>query len=292
MAAPAGENNCLVCAQPGEKLCRCGTRYCSITCQTLDWKEKGHNKVCRRLARARKGDGVVKTTSRPAAPVKGAPPVVEGRPAAPVKAAPPVVAGPIIKRADVERAKAAAATAAAASRGGDLGSDGDLRCPVCFEDWDPNAQSTIMLCCCCNKVCADCDARLGTDPCPLCRAPIPSGYAECLARLRKQAANDSPAAIGHLGRCYVRGDLGLKPSLKKAARLCQRAADLGDRNAMLNLGTLFMDGSGVKLDRARAVRYFRAAAESGLAKAQHVSGVFLFFTSSAHVARERVNILI
>ena len=45
---------CMVCAQPAEKLkcVKCKTPYCSVACQTVDWKERGHKKECQRLVKA------------------------------------------------------------------------------------------------------------------------------------------------------------------------------------------------------------------------------------------------
>ena len=82
--------------------------------------------------------------------------------------------------------------------------------------------------------------------------------------LRRHVENDNPAAIRHLGWNYERGDLGLKPSHKKAARLYQRAADLGDVMAMFNLGFTYEHGRGVKLDKKKAAKYYRMAADRGL----------------------------
>ena len=30
---------------------KCKTPYCSVQCQTLDWKERGHKKECKKLVR-------------------------------------------------------------------------------------------------------------------------------------------------------------------------------------------------------------------------------------------------
>ena len=57
--------------------------------------------------------------------------------------------------------------------------------------------------------------------------------------LRRHVENDNPTAVSQLGECYDHGRLGLVPSHKKAARLYQRAADLGDVFAMSNLGCAY-----------------------------------------------------
>ena len=99
---------CQVCVTPARMTCHCGARYCSKSCQSVDWKERGHKTICKRLAKARAAkaarDG---TPSAKAAPlVVVAPPAAAARPASPPAAAaeaPPVDAG--------------------------------ARCPVCLEDW-------------------------------------------------------------------------------------------------------------------------------------------------------------
>ena len=86
--------------------------------------------------------------------------------------------------------------------------------------------------------------------------------------IRRNVESGNPRAIGQLGSCYNNGNLGLVPSLKKAAQLYQRAADLGDVMAICNLGIFYRSGRGVKLDKKKAVKYFRMAADRGNASAQ------------------------
>ena len=91
--------------------------------------------------------------------------------------------------------------------------------------------------------------------------------------LRRNAESGKPAAIRFLGSSYVDGSYGLVPSHKKAARLFQRAAGLGDVLAMFNLGCLYKQGDGVKLDKKKMVRYWRVAADGGFANAQDNLGL-------------------
>ncbi|EGB07290.1 hypothetical protein AURANDRAFT_64980 [Aureococcus anophagefferens] len=69
--------------------------------------------------------------------------------------------------------------------------------------------------------------------------------------------------------------LGLVKSDKKAAKIWKRAVALGDVEAMNNLGTLYDNGSGVKLDKKKAERLYRAAADRGDAFAQNNLGALL-----------------
>ena len=90
--------------------------------------------------------------------------------------------------------------------------------------------------------------------------------------LRRSVENDNPAGVRHLGCCYAQSRLGLVPSHKKAARLYQRAVELGDVMAMYNLAIVYDEGQGVKLDKKKAVKYYRMAADRGYAGAQYNLG--------------------
>ena len=91
--------------------------------------------------------------------------------------------------------------------------------------------------------------------------------------LRRNVENGIPAAMRQLGWSYTNGLYGLVPSHKKAARLYQRAADLGDVDAMYNLGCAYERGHGVKLDNKKAVKYYRMAADQGDTNAEYNLGV-------------------
>jgi len=262
---------CVVCAQPAEKLkcVKCKTPYCSVACQTVDWKERGHKKECKRLIKANAA-----TAAKGASEDKVSAPA----PSLKLKVVPPVVDGPARGRADVARAKATAAAATAQATTSPAPEPehwlGTPRCPVCLEDWDVNAPPTILLCCCqnlCNK-CADLMIQKKL-PCPLCRTSYPESTKEGMALLRRNVEKECPEAIRHLGSIYSRGQFGLVPSPKKAARLFQRAADLGNVEAMLNVGVAHMNGSGVKLDKKKAVKYYRMAADRGMPNAQFALGM-------------------
>ncbi|EGB07602.1 hypothetical protein AURANDRAFT_6990, partial [Aureococcus anophagefferens] len=55
----------------------------------------------------------------------------------------------------------------------------------------------------------------------------------------------------------------------------QRAAELGDVDAMVFLGELYERGSGVKLDKKKAMKLYRPAADRGHADAQTHVGILL-----------------
>jgi TPR repeat protein len=87
--------------------------------------------------------------------------------------------------------------------------------------------------------------------------------------------NEVPEAITHLGITYRYGQLGLVKSDKKAAKFLKRAVELGDVDAMVFLGDIYDTGSGVKMDKKKAERLVRMAADRGDAFGQNNLGVLL-----------------
>ncbi|EGB06749.1 hypothetical protein AURANDRAFT_7002, partial [Aureococcus anophagefferens] len=79
----------------------------------------------------------------------------------------------------------------------------------------------------------------------------------------------------NLGNAYRYGLYGLVKSDKKAAKIWKRAVELGDVDAMRQLGVLHDLGSGVKLDKKKAERLYRAAADRGDATSQFNLGLLL-----------------
>ena len=67
---------------------------------------------------------------------------------------------------------------------------------------------------------------------------------------------------------YFHGLLGVVKSSKKAAKIYKRAVELGNVDAMVNLGCMYANGDGVKLDNKKATQLYRMAAVRGHAIAQ------------------------
>lgn len=85
----------------------------------------------------------------------------------------------------------------------------------------------------------------------------------------KQAHEDkSSAAMTMLGELYANG-LGVKRDYGKAIEWHQRAADLGDREAMFALAMLRISGRGGPPDRAGAVKWLTSSAKLGQPKAAY-----------------------
>ena len=70
-----------------------------------------------------------------------------------------------------------------------------------------------------------------------------------------------------LFRSYSSGS-GVVKDDAEAVKWFRKAAEQGLADAQLNLGNKYFDGNGVAKDEAEAVKWFRKAAEQGLAEAQ------------------------
>ena len=247
---------CTICGADKAKACKgCGTTaYCSTDCQRIDWRDRGHRKVCKKIQAAE--------AARAEAPT---PPPSPPR---------DVFYGPAPRsHADEIRARIAAEHEAARARREanpepePLSARYGSRCPICLEEWDVNATHVLTICCC-RKICKSCDDKTEI-ACPLCRIPRPGTEAGILARLRRHVENEVPEAVSFLGLVYRNGYYGLMKSDKKAAKIYRRAVELGDVVAMRYLGHLYEKGLGVKLDKKKAEELYRAAADRGDAVAQN-----------------------
>ena len=82
---------------------------------------------------------------------------------------------------------------------------------------------------------------------------------------------------------YLQGR-GAPLDVTEAARLFEKAAEMGDRIAQSNLGVLYMNGQGVPQDHEKAVRWFKIAAEAGDATA--MGNLSFLYTMGLGVPRD------
>jgi TPR repeat protein len=92
-------------------------------------------------------------------------------------------------------------------------------------------------------------------------------YAGALKIWQPRADQGDPDAMTNIGVLYQFG-LGIPRSMKKAAALYEKAAQLGFVTAQYDLANLYYDGNGVDRDRKQAARWYTAAAQGGHAKSQ------------------------
>jgi len=248
--------SCTICGEKAKLNCPCGTtQYCSVECQRIDWRDRGHRKACKKIRDERAAEAA--------------------RAEAPTPPPSPPVYGPAPRsHADEIRARIAAEHEAARARreanpepvptSERFGS----RCPICLDEWDVNIPSALLVCCC-RSLCQSCSKKSEKGACPLCREPVVVSNEEQLARLRRHVENDVPEAVLGLGHLYREGgQYGIVRNEKKAVKIFKRAAELGSMDAMHSLSIMYLHGQGVKVDMEKSWQLLRRAADGGQAQSQ------------------------
>jgi uncharacterized protein len=98
-----------------------------------------------------------------------------------------------------------------------------------------------------------------------------SQYSKAVPLLEEAANQGHASAQNWLGFCYKNGQ-GITQDDAKAVKYYRLAADHGLADAQFNLGVCY-SGKGVTQDHAQAVKYFRLAADQGDASAQYNLGL-------------------
>ena len=149
-------------------------------------------------------------------------------------------------------------------------------CVVCLEPLDEI--TTLRLPCghmlheaCVARIRQHHDERLlaGGPPCPLCRTTMPvnpndkaraaiNAYIRLSGQIREGIENGTVPVDTHQQQRIARG----------CVAVTQEAADLGDAEALCNLGVFYASGTGVERDPYKAFEMCLAAAEMGLSVAQ------------------------
>jgi len=96
--------------------------------------------------------------------------------------------------------------------------------------------------------------------CPFCRTPASDNDQQIIAMMQKRVDAGDPKAMLNLGNQYSYGNFGPVKDVTKSLQLCERAADLGLKDAHYRLG--FVYHFGVALRRTRPRR-------PGISRRQH-----------------------
>ena len=257
---------CTICGEKAKLNCPCGTtQYCTVACQRIDWRDRGHRKACKKIRDERAAEAA--------------------RAEAPTPPPSPPVFGPAPRsHADEVRARIAAEHEAARARreanpepvpwSARFGS----RCPICLEAWDVNHEhsQSIFFSCCARRICTSCEDRIDEAPCPLCQAPLAETDAEILAQLRRHVENEVPEAIHHLGEAYTAPFYGLVRNEKKAAKIYKRGAELGNVESMYSLAYISQYGCGIKVNKKKAKQLYQRAADRGFVPANYSISCMLY----------------
>ena len=155
-------------------------------------------------------------------------------------------------------------------------------CPICFVRLPTfNAGSAYMSCCgkvlCCGCMHAPVYDNQGNkvdnQKCPFCRTQLLSTNDEEIAeREKKRMEVGDPEAMFNIGSCYRDGSYGYPQDYTKSLELYHRAAELGYSKACICIGVSYFEGRGVEVDHKKAVHYYELSAMGGESMARHNLG--------------------
>jgi TPR repeat protein len=91
-----------------------------------------------------------------------------------------------------------------------------------------------------------------------------------------KAAYGNPSAQNYLGFLYISGEEGVTRDGAEAAKWFRQAAEQGVAGAQLNLALILANGDGVPKDAGAAAKWCRLAAKQGLPEAQDRLGIMYF----------------
>jgi TPR repeat protein len=156
-------------------------------------------------------------------------------------------------------------------------------CPICFLllpflDTGRRYQS-----CCGKKICSGCihavkirrTRETDITLCPFCRTPTPTTDGEIIKRLQNRVGVGDAYAIYNRGCAYANrdGTYGLPQDYSKALELYHRAGELGNAAAYNNIAYAYSNGTGVEVDKEKAIHYYELAAIRGDAVARYNLGI-------------------
>jgi len=145
-------------------------------------------------------------------------------------------------------------------------------CSICFLRI-PTLQTGSKYQGCCGKmICSGCvyapvfdnqGNAVNNQKCPFCRTPRPRSNEEAAERDKKRMEAGDAIGVFHMGVYYSNGEYGLPQDYTKALELYHRAGELGCTQAYCNIGNAYDYGHGVKVDKEKALHYYKLAAMGG-----------------------------
>jgi len=157
----------------------------------------------------------------------------------------------------------------------------DDDCPICFIQL-PSLESGSRYYECCGKViCCGCvyapvyddqGNKVYEKKCPFCRTSASTSGKLTIERMMERVEANDPNAINTIGCNYRDGRYGFTQDYTKALELFQRAAELGNAEAYLNIGCAYHRGQGIEVNMEKTRHYWELAAISGEETARHNLG--------------------
>ncbi|EJK54894.1 hypothetical protein THAOC_25440 [Thalassiosira oceanica] len=165
-------------------------------------------------------------------------------------------------------------------------------CPICQLPLPLDPTQFMFNTCCMKRVCNGCilaTRKRGMRDCPFCRTPTPDEK-QTLVMVQKRADRGDPVAIWDLGTQHENGHYGLEKDVVRAVELYNRAAELGVKEAHYSLGVLYVDGTDVENDIAKAFCHFEAASMCGDAFARFNLGIIEGMAGNSDLALQHMMI--
>jgi len=146
-------------------------------------------------------------------------------------------------------------------------------CPLCMIQLPNNDDEIIFKPCCGKLICKGCmykhvvteakkGKKEGDHKCAFCGQLTLEGPTR-LKSLKKLMKRNIPRAFIEMARCYHLGNKGVIQSDTKSLEMIIRAAELGDTEAFLRLGSYYHQGILVGQDRSKALELYIIAAKKG-----------------------------
>ena len=165
--------------------------------------------------------------------------------------------------------------------------NGTIRnCPICLEEiplirkHEGNSGGNVIIMLCCGALhCYNCSQKSMEHMCRTSRSDLtdakcfncrePSRSAMYWAKMMKPN-EQRHWLLGTMANHYMNGTYGLKKNTKKAIKLFQRAAELGDRDAQIRLTDCYYYGNLFPRCLQKARYYAEKAVDQGSSDAQYI----------------------
>jgi hypothetical protein len=158
-------------------------------------------------------------------------------------------------------------------------------CPICMLPLPIDPSEFTFQICCGKDVCNGCiyamameEIRRGKKKeefgmCAFCRSPHFSSEEDPVKQYKNLMEKGNAMAYYQFGGDYAQGTNGMRKDMAKANELWLKAGELGCAMAYSRLGYSYDTGSGVEIDKKKAMHYYELGAMAGNAQARHNLGL-------------------
>ena len=169
-------------------------------------------------------------------------------------------------------------------------------CAICLVTLSHVSSEKLHQACCGNEICWACykehkesikkqnAAKTGKKlgfTCPFCRESEPTPDEE-LARLQARCLQNDHIALKLMGGVYLRGEPEIPKDYLKALDYFIQAVELGSAGACTFIGTSYVKGNGVSVNKERAALFDRIGALRGDIQGRHNVGCSEYYNLGNH----------